>query len=109
MNIKQRSKVLFLLGLVLIALPLSYGALAQGKAEEISIRVDGLSCPFCAYGLEKKLKRLEGAESIHIDIDLGIARIRLHEGKKIEEKDLKKAVEDAGFSAREITYGTAQK
>jgi len=110
MKIDKRRGLLLLviLGLIVL-LPLSHSVRAQEKVSKISIRVDGLSCPFCAYGLEKKLKRLEGAEKIHIDIDLGIAHIQLHEGKKIEEKDLKKAVEDAGFSAREITYEPAQK
>ena len=24
--------------------------------DEVSVQVDGLGCPFCAYGLEKKMK-----------------------------------------------------
>ncbi len=105
---KKRRGWLCLAMLVLIVLPLSHRVGAEGAAGEIAIRVDGLSCPFCAYGLEKKLKGLEGAEKIHMDIEKGIARIWVAEGKKIEEKDLKQAVEDAGFSAREITYGSVQ-
>jgi len=108
-NINFLKGVLFSLILALIILPLSQGAFAQEKAEGISIRVDGLTCPFCTYGLEKKLKRLEGAEKIYIDIDKGIAHIQVIEGKNIAEKDLKQAVEDAGFTAREITYSPAQK
>ncbi len=97
------------LAFVFMFMPLVQSAFAQGKSEGISIRVDGLTCPFCTYGLEKKLKRLEGAEKIHIDIDKGIAHLQAAKGKKIAEKDLKKAVEDAGFTAREITYGSVQK
>ncbi len=80
---------------------------AQDPPTQISIRVDGLSCPFCAYGLEKKLKKLEGTEKVRIDIEKGIAEITVAEGKTIAEEDLNKAVEDAGFSPREITYRSA--
>ncbi|VAX31272.1 hypothetical protein MNBD_NITROSPIRAE01-442 [hydrothermal vent metagenome] len=104
-----RKASLFLAMLVVITIPLSQSVRAEDPGDEISIRVDGLSCPFCAYGLEKKLKRLENAGKIHIDIEKGIAHIQVAEGKKISEKSLKQAVEDAGFSAREITYGVPQK
>lgn len=100
---------MLLVVIVLIVMPLSQHVSAKEDVSEISIRVDGLSCPFCAYGLEKKLKRLEGADKIHIDIDLGIAHIQVREGATIDEKDLKQAVEDAGFTSREITYGRIQK
>lgn len=81
--------------------------LAQGSPTQITIRVDGLSCPFCAYGLEKKLKRLEGAEQVRIDVDRGVAEITVAQGKTIEESRLKQAVLDAGFTPKEITYGHA--
>jgi len=99
--------LMVIIGLVFMSLPQT--VFAQETTKDISIRVDGLTCPFCAYGLEKKLKRLAGAKKIHIDIDLGIAHIQVAEGKEIDEKDLKKAVEDAGFTAREIIYGVDQK
>lgn len=104
---KQGGLLWVILGLLVTLL--SHSVRAQGNVREISIRVDGLTCPFCAYGLEKKLKRLEGAEKIHIDIEKGIALIQVREGSDIDEKNLKKAVEDAGFTAREITYGRDQK
>jgi len=105
----NRASVLFLfiIGLMIVTLvPMARGMENPG---DISIRVDGLTCPFCAYGLEKKLKRLEGAEKIHIDIEKGIAYIQVREGKSIDEKNLKKAVADAGFTAKKITYGTYPK
>lgn len=110
---KMKTYALRVLSLLLIlgfiGMFLSQRVVAKEQINEISIRVDGLTCPFCAYGLEKKLKRLEGAKKIHIDIDLGIAHIQVREGATIDEKDLKQAVEDAGFTSREITYGRIQK
>jgi len=103
--VMNRTSILFLLIIGLMMVTLAPTASGTENLGDISIRVDGLTCPFCAYGLEKKLKRLEGAEKIHIDIEKGIAYIQVREGKDIKEKNLKKAVEDAGFTAKEITYG----
>ena len=34
---------------------------AQSKTmDEFTVQVDGLGCPFCAYGLEKKFKEFKG-------------------------------------------------
>ncbi|MDX1629678.1 MAG: heavy-metal-associated domain-containing protein, partial [Fulvivirga sp.] len=38
---------------------------------KVKVEVDGLSCPFCAYGLEKKLKNLDGVTNIKVDIENG--------------------------------------
>ena len=98
---------LILMGLLLTMIVVP--AFAQDSPRQISIRVDGLSCPFCAYGLEKKLKRMEGTEKVWIDIEHGVAEITVAEGKTIREVDLRKAVEDAGFTPRGITYESTKK
>ena len=79
-------------------------AFPQTQAGQIEIRVDGLSCPFCAYGLEKKLKQLEGTAEVIIDMKRGVVEIKVLEGETITEEDLNKAVADAGFTPRKITY-----
>lgn len=80
--------------------------IAAEETEKISIRVDGLSCPFCAYGLEKNLKKLEGVEKVDIKVNQGLAEITLKPGKKLEEKALREAVKKAGFTPREIKRET---
>ena len=106
-HILKNVLTLALIGLLMTAMVIP--AFAQDPSTQISIRVDGLSCPFCAYGLEKKLKRLEGTEKVRIDIDRGVAEITVAEGKTIQEDRLKKAVTDAGFTPREITYQSVNK
>jgi len=98
----KKGFILILMGLLIIVL--SIPAFPQDKRVQITIRVDGLTCPFCAYGLEKKLKRLEGAEKVRIDIDQGLAEVTVAEGKTIQEKDLKNAVLKAGFTPRDVIY-----
>ena len=101
-HVLQKVLIMIITGLLLTAVAVPVPA--QGLPIQISIRVDGLSCPFCAYGLEKKLNKLEGTEKVRIDIEHGVAEITVAEGKTIEESRLRQAVLDAGFTPRAITY-----
>ena len=79
---------------------------AQETSEKtyIKIVVDGLSCPFCAYGLEKKLKQVAGSEDIFIGLTEGEATMRVPKDQKPTEEQLRKIVKDAGFTPRTITF-----
>ena len=83
------------------------GTLAQSENQElqgtVKVQVDGLSCPFCAYGLEKKLKKLEGVTKIEIDVENAFVLLTIKEGKTVTAEDIRQKVKDAGFTAREIT------
>ena len=68
----------------------------------VTLRVDGMTCPFCAYGLEKHLTRLYGVDSVVVRISDGLVQIREVEGQVVSDDMLKKTVADAGFSLREI-------
>ena len=79
---------------------------AQVASEKtyIKIVVDGLSCPFCAYGLEKKLKKVSGSEDIFIALTVGEATMSVPKDQKPTEEELRKIVKDAGFTPREISF-----
>ncbi len=64
--------------------------------------VDGLACPFCAYGVEKKVGGLDGVEKIDIDIDGGIVAVTLAAGATLDEATAKQAVDEAGFTLRKF-------
>ena len=86
-------------------------AQAQNKIEDpdVTIAVDGLACPFCAYGLEKKLKKVEGVEALTVDMEEGQVRIKLIEGASVTEEQISEAVSDAGFTMTEISFAAKQK
>jgi copper chaperone CopZ len=69
----------------------------------IKIQVDGLSCPFCAYGLEKNLKKVKGIKDIFISVQNGYTTFNISKETQPAEEKLKKIVKDAGFTAKEIT------
>ena len=66
------------------------------------IGVDGLTCPFCAYGLEKKLKKVKGVESVSIDLEKDEAILLIKDGTVVQEEDIRKAVKKAGFSVASL-------
>lgn len=79
--------------------------LAQENKElsgTVKMEVKGLSCPFCAYGLEKNLKKITAIEKVTIDVEGAFATIVIKEGKTVSEEDIKKKVKDAGFTAGDI-------
>ena len=75
---------------------------AQAQLSTLTVFVDGMACPFCAYGIEKKLKRVEGVESLRIDINAGTATMTATDGLSIKLNQVPGAIRDSGFSAREI-------
>ncbi len=71
-------------------------------AKEVTIRVDGLACPFCAYGLEKKLKKLDGAEEVNIFLNEGKATLVFKDGVSVDREEIERIVKEAGFTPKEI-------
>ena len=92
-----RGTIMGLLLAVLAALP---GAGWAG--ERIVVDVAGVSCPFCAFGLEKKLQALPGVEKVSIKVNEGTAEIEVAEGHQVTKEQIQQAVKDAGFTPGEI-------
>tara|TARA_R110000823_G_scaffold41495_14_gene109377 strand:+ start:901 stop:1203 length:303 start_codon:yes stop_codon:yes gene_type:complete len=71
---------------------------AQGPVYQVG--VDGLACPFCAYGIEKHLQKLDGVKTVEVDIKEGNVVVTMHDGKALDKIQVKQAVKKAGFSLR---------
>ena len=65
-----------------------------------ALQIDGLACPFCAYGIEKQLKKIEGVVSTLVDIKDGVVTVVMERDATLDEAAAKKAVEAAGFTLR---------
>ena len=72
--------------------------------QRVIVNIDGLSCPFCAYGVEKKLKNLKGLKDIEIKMNEGKVLLTFELEATIDVEAIKEAVEDSGFTAREIIH-----
>jgi len=95
-------QLLFITGMLLAA-PLTPVNAQEGSTQSAIIQVDGLSCPFCAYGLEKHLKKINGVQGVEINMKAGKATVALKAGAQVGDTALSEAVKKAGFTARGIT------
>lgn len=95
-------RLLLMIGLLLVAPFTNIHAEAYNTPSAM-IQVDGLSCPFCAYGLEKHLKKIDGVENVKIYMKDGNATVTLKPGATVDDSTLIEAVKKAGFTARGIT------
>ncbi|WP_339673819.1 heavy-metal-associated domain-containing protein [Dasania marina] len=87
---------------VLLALLLTGLSLPAWTDTQYELRVDGLACPYCAYGIEKKLKALDGIieESLEIKLNDGIVRFQASDEATITKSSLKQLINDSGFTLR---------
>ncbi len=80
------------------SIPASFAA----AGTNYNMRVDGLACPFCAYGIEKKFKKIEGISNIKVDLDKGLVSVDAKEGLELKEEAMKKLFNDSGFTYRSM-------
>ncbi len=92
----------FFLSLFVALVFFAYPLTALAEAAAVTVRVDGLSCPFCAYGLEKKIKKMEGVEDLEIDLKGGKVEISFKDREYVHVEKVAKAVRDAGFTPKSI-------
>lgn len=72
----------------------------KGKEmDEFTVQVDGLGCPFCAYGLEKKIKKLKGVKKLKIDMEEAIMTFKYPAEKELTLAAVEKQVDEAGYTA----------
>jgi len=61
-----------------------------------------MACPFCAFGVEKRLKTVEGVTSVTVDMKTGTATVTAGTDTSIHFQDVPQAVKDAGFTAGDM-------
>lgn len=101
MNVSNLSKRLlryFTVGMVVFTLWVTAVAAQEPAHATYQIQVNGLSCPFCAYGIEKQVNAIEGVEEIALDLKAGLLTVTMEEGAVLDQPTASKAVERAGFT-----------
>jgi mercuric ion binding protein len=86
----------------LAVLALMQAQTVTASSTQYEMRVDGLACPFCAYGIEKKFKAIEGTANINVDLDKGLVSVDLVEGRRFTDAQMKQLFEDSGFTFRSM-------
>lgn len=87
--------------IVLLVLGLLSAPAWAGQAGKVyELGVDGLGCPFCAYGIEKTLGEVDGVDRVDVDMKRGVVVVTIAAGADLDQDTARQAVEDAGFDLR---------
>lgn len=76
-------------------------AQSNNDRDNFEVQVDGLGCPFCAYGLEKKFKEFKGIKNIAIDIETGDFSFTFPTAKALTMDAVVAQVVKAGYTPNE--------
>lgn len=95
--------------IIVFLLLLASTSLVMAAETNVSIRVDGLACPYCAYGIEKKLKTIDGVSDIKVDLEAGLVTLNTADGVSLGEEQMKTLFQDAGFTYRSMTSSQDEK
>ena len=85
-----------------MVLSLGWSAAAFADGTRYELRVDGLACPFCAYGIEKKLNAIDGVDEVDIDLNSGLVTVDVTEGTSLNDLQMTELFNDAGFTYRSM-------
>ena len=88
--------------LAVLIMVFAINGIALAAGTQYIMRVDGLACPYCAYGIEKKLKKIDGVKKIDVDLNKGLVIVNVAEGVVLSEEKMKKLFKDAGFTYRSM-------
>lgn len=87
------------MAIIAILISSSQVTFAQARFE---IRADGLACPYCAYGIEKKFMKIPGVKNLDIDLKKGLVIVTAEDDLQFEDQQLKTLFNDSGFTFRSL-------
>lgn len=71
---------------------------ALAASASYRLQVAGLACPFCAYGIEKKLSSIPGVAGVETHIKDGSVIVTMKDGATLSKAAAQRAVKAAGFT-----------
>jgi len=92
-----------IVSLYIVTMTLFWSSFSFAAGTQYNLRVDGLACPYCAYGIESIFTRTEGVDSVDIDLKNGLVIVKTKEGISFSEDQLKSLVNDTGFTMKSMT------
>lgn len=94
-------KIKYSIALVILFLFAGMNTTFAQKADkdQYTIMVDGLGCPFCAYGLEKKFKEFKGVKGVQIDMETGQFDFTFPADRPLSIEQVENQVDEAGYTA----------
>jgi copper chaperone CopZ len=83
-------KVILFAAMSLIALP-------SFAASSLRATVNGMVCPFCAQGIEKRISKMDATKAVFVDLKNKTVAVEPKEGASLDEKAIAAEIKDAGY------------
>ena len=72
------------------------------------IFADGLACRYCAFAVDKQLRKIEGVKWVDIHLERGLVNVRMREGFELTEEPVRKLLDNAGVTLRRMEHHPTQ-
>ncbi len=92
----------------LVALLFLWAQANADSHEVLEIDVAGMTCTFCAYGIEKNLGKLDGVDKAEVSLELKKARVTMKPGVSADEVRIREVIRDGGFTPNESSRHTEE-
>src|SRR5688500_657242 len=88
--------------MILLGMVVMISLATMGQFSKASLQASGLTCSMCSKAVKVALEKVSYVQEVKVNIKHQEYAIVFKEGSDIEFDDLKKAVEDAGFSVASL-------
>ncbi len=86
----------------LVATALAFSTLAaHAEHQQVNLTVFGMDCAPCAHAIHVSMKGIQGVDTVDVDLDTGLVRIKLATGNKAAMRQFNDAVEKNGFTHKD--------
>jgi len=79
----------------------------KSERDKVTVIVSGLGCPFCAYGLEKKILELENVKKFTTNLETGETSFLVLSSDSITIENVIDQVNNAGYTPGKVTISRA--
>jgi len=87
---------------LLVASLLALVALPVFAARSITAQVNGLVCSFCSAAIEKRLKALDGAKAVYVNLSRRLVAVELADGKDLSPEKIAAEIKEVGYEVVSI-------
>ncbi|PZP86725.1 MAG: hypothetical protein DI582_02175 [Azospirillum brasilense] len=87
----------------LLVAMLAMGMAGNAWAEDITVKVDGMVCAFCAAGIEQLFTDEPGVKAVKVDLDNAQVKVTTDEAAALSDARVGEIIKKAGFEAGAIT------
>ena len=86
---------------------LAFTATAAMAGDNYTVKVDGMTCPFCVAKAEKTLKTLPGVKNVSTDLKAGVISVCTNPPASLTSDRVKSLITSAGFTFKNLSKSGA--